>query len=168
MQKQMSSPVKTSSMSRARESESVDDYVKTIYMLSGDRLRQVGNTEIADQLHIAPASATNMLQRLAAAATPLIRYERHRGVTLTDQGRHRALEIVRHHRLIETFLFEVLHYPIEELHDEAERLEHFISEKFEERIAALLGNPQTDPHGHCIPSLSGIMPESHRVTCTCP
>jgi DtxR family Mn-dependent transcriptional regulator len=82
-------------------------------------------------------------------------------------GRKRALEIVRHHRLIETFLFKGLDYPIEQLHDEAERLEHFISEHFEERIAAKLGNPQTDPHGHCIPALDGTMPTSHRVSCHC-
>lgn len=69
----------------------------------------------------------------------------------------RALEIVRHHRLLEAFLFEVLDYPIEEVHDEAERLEHFISERFEERIDAKLGRPKFDPHGHCIPALSGKM-----------
>jgi DtxR family transcriptional regulator, Mn-dependent transcriptional regulator len=83
-------------------------------------------------------------------------------------GRKRALEIVRHHRLIETFLFEVLDYPIEELHDEAERLEHFISEKFEERVAAKLGHPDLDPHGHCIPALDGSLPAAHRVSCHCP
>ncbi|WP_245632004.1 metal-dependent transcriptional regulator [Edaphobacter aggregans] len=70
-------------------------------------------------------------------------------------------------RLIETFLYEVLNYPIEELHDEAERLEHFISESFEKRIAAKLGNPQVDPHGHCIPSLDGSMPPIHHRTCNC-
>jgi DtxR family Mn-dependent transcriptional regulator len=77
------------------------------------------------------------------------------------------LEIVRHHRLVETFLFQVLDYPIEELHDEAERLEHFISESFEERIAAKLGHPTADPHGHCIPALDGTMPLAHGVSCRC-
>jgi len=76
---------------------------------------------------------------------------------LSAAGRRRALEVVRHHRLIETFLYEILDYPIEEVHDEAERLEHFISERFEERIAAKLGHPKTDPHGHSIPTMEGEM-----------
>ena len=67
--------------------------------------------------------------------------------------------MVRHHRLIETFLYEVLDYPLEEVHEEAERLEHFISERFEERIAAKLGQPKFDPHGHCIPAMDGRMPK---------
>lgn len=150
-----------------RRSESVDDYLKAIFALGGADGRKVGSKEIADRLHVAPASVTNMLQRLAAEGRPLIRYERHRGVALSASGRRRALEIVRHHRLIETFLFEVLRYPIEELHDEAERLEHFISEKFEERVAATLGDPVRDPHGHCIPALDGSMPDGHMVSCNC-
>ena len=80
-------------------------------------------------------------------------YERHYGVCLSRAGKKRDLEIIRHHRLIETFLFEVLNYSLDELHDEAERVEHFISESFEKRIAAKLGDPELDPHGHCIPSL---------------
>jgi DtxR family transcriptional regulator, Mn-dependent transcriptional regulator len=77
---------------------------------------------------------------------------------LSPEGRRRALEILRHHRLIETFLYEVLDYPMEEVHEEAERLEHFISERFEERISAKLGHPKFDPHGHCIPTIDGKMP----------
>ena len=77
------------------------------------------------------------------------------GVQLSSAGKRRALEVVRHHRLIETFLYQVLDYPIEELHEEAERLEHFISERFEQRIAAKLGNPRIDPHGHSIPTMEG-------------
>src|SRR5206468_6783959 len=79
----------------------------------------------------------------------------HRGVLLSPTGRRRAVEIIRHHRLIETFLYEILDYPLDEVHDEAERLEHFISERFEERIAAKLGHPSIDPHGHSIPTLQG-------------
>lgn len=86
-------------------------------------------------------------------------YERRRGVRLSPAGRRRALEVVRHHRLIETFLYEVLDYPLEEVHEEAERLEHFISERLEERIAAKLHHPKFDPHGHCIPALDGKMPK---------
>jgi DtxR family Mn-dependent transcriptional regulator len=108
-----------------------------------------------------------MIQKLAATKRGFVVYERHYGVSLSRTGRKRALEIIRHHRLIETFLYEVLNYPIDELHNEAERLEHFISESFERRIAAKLGDPQLDPHGHCIPSLDGSMPANHRVTCHC-
>lgn len=73
---------------------------------------------------------------------------------------------MRHHRLIETFLYEVLDYPIEEVHEEAERLEHFISERFEQRIAAKLGYPKIDPHGHCIPAMSGRMPKQRSMLLT--
>jgi DtxR family Mn-dependent transcriptional regulator len=145
-----------------RSTESVDNYLKAILTLSehqGERHPgRVASNALAAHLGVAAASVTNMLQKLAAAAEPLVDYERHRGVLLSPPGRRRALEIVRHHRLIETFLYEVLDYPIEELHEEAERLEHFISERFEERIAAKLGHPTTDPHGHAIPSLEGEMP----------
>jgi DtxR family Mn-dependent transcriptional regulator len=90
-----------------------------------------------------------------------VEYERHRGVHLSAAGKRRALEVLRHHRLIETFLYEVLDYPLEEVHEEAERLEHFISERFEERIAAKLGHPKFDPHGHCIPAMDGKMPKQN-------
>lgn len=150
-----------------RNTESVDDYLKAIYTLGGDERRWVGGSELAGRLGIAPASVTNMLQKLALQPKSFVDYKRGEGVRLTTAGRRRALEIVRHHRLVETFLFEVLGYPVDELHDEAERLEHFISEKFEERIAERLGNPESDPHGHCIPSLDGTMPPRHRVSCTC-
>lgn len=151
----------------ARNTESVDDYLKAIYALGGDERRWVGGSELAARLDIAPASVTNMLQKLALQPKSFVDYKRGEGVRLTAAGRRRALEIVRHHRLVETFLFEVLGYSIEELHDEAERLEHFISEKFEERIAERLGHPECDPHGHCIPALDGSLPPAHRVTCTC-
>jgi len=150
-----------------RNTESVDDYLKAIYSLGGDERRRVGGSELATRLHVAPASVTNMLQKLAGAPKSLVDYKRREGVRLSNAGRRRALEIVRHHRLVETFLFKVLDYPMEELHDEAERLEHFISESFEERIAAKLGNPTADPHGHCIPAMDGTMPPSHGVTCRC-
>ena len=150
-----------------RKSESVDDYLKAIYALSGDQQRRVGSTELAERLKVAPASITNMLQKLAAQRRSFLEYERGRGVKLSAIGRKRALEIVRHHRLIETFLYEVLSYPITELHNEAERLEHFISERFEERVAARLGHPTVDPHGHCIPTLDGRMPAEHGRSCQC-
>ena len=161
---------------RHGNTESVDNYLKAILVLDesaleegalagserGDAARRssavaarVTVKALAGELGVAPASVTNMLQKLAGAAAPLVEYERHRGVGLSRAGRRRALEVVRHHRLIETFLYEVLDYPIDELHEEAERLEHFISERFEERIAAKLGHPKTDPHGHAIPAMDG-------------
>ena len=139
-------------------SEAVDDYLKAIFKLSGREERQVASTEIAHHLAITGASVTNMLQKLAAAEPPMVLYRKHHGVKLAKAGRKRALEIIRHHRLIETFLNQVLGYPWDEVHQEAERLEHFISERFEERIAAKLGHPEFDPHGHAIPALDGTLP----------
>ena len=133
--------------------ESVDNYLKAILTLGGGDNCRVGSNSLAERLGVAPASVTNMLQKLAGAESPLVEYERHRGVRLSARGKKRALEVLRHHRLIETFLYEVLDYPLEEVHEEAERLEHFISERFEERIAAKLGHPKIDPHGHSIPTL---------------
>jgi DtxR family Mn-dependent transcriptional regulator len=146
--------------------ESVDNYLKAIYALGGPEEERVTSTALAERLGVAPASVTNMLQKLAGSRTPLVEYESRRGVHLSAAGRRRALEILRHHRLLETFLYKVLDYPIEEVHDEAERLEHFISERFEERIDAKLGRPRFDPHGHCIPGLDGKMlkPASRPLT----
>ena len=137
--------------------ESVDNYLKAILTLGGREEKRVTIKSLSEHLGVAPASVTNMLQKLAASAAPLVDYERHGGVQLSAAGKRRALEVVRHHRLIETFLYEVLDYPLEEVHEEAERLEHFISERFEERIAAKLGNPKIDPHGHSIPTMEGEM-----------
>src|SRR5580700_5543947 len=142
----------------ASNTESVDNYLKAILSLGGPEESRVTIKSLAERLSVAPASVTNMLQKLAASPKPLVAYERHHGVLLSQAGKRRALEVVRHHRLIETFLYEVLDYPIEEVHEEAERLEHFISERFEERIAAKLGHPKSDPHGHCIPAMDGKMP----------
>ena len=139
--------------------ESVDNYLKAIFVLGGPEEERVTSSALSGHLGVAPASITNMLQKLASSPSPLVEYERHRGVRLSARGRRRALEVLRHHRLIETFLYQVLEYPLEEVHEEAERLEHFISERFEERIAAKLGHPKFDPHGHCIPAMDGKMPE---------
>lgn len=147
--------------------ESVDDYLKVIFHLGRDGTQQVSGGAIAERLGVANASVTNMVQKLATGDCPLVSYARHSGACLTEYGRKRALEIIRHHRLIETFLFKELRYPLKELHDEAERLEHFISETFERRLAEKLGNPTVDPHGHCIPALDGSMPQSHAVSCQC-
>lgn len=92
-----------------------------------------------------------MLQRLALERPALVVYQKHRGVRLTAVGKRRAWELVRHHRLLELFLHDVLKYSWDEVHEEADRLEHFISERFEDRVAAILGDPEIDPHGHIIP-----------------
>ena len=148
--------------------ESVDNYLKAILALggAGAEARRVPSKALADHLGVAPASVTNMLQKLASAEASPVLYERHRGVQLSAAGQRRALEVVRHHRLLETFLYEVLDYPIEEVHDEAERLEHFISERFEERIAAKLGHPKHDPHGHSIPTMDGAVADRPSIALT--
>lgn len=145
-------------------SESSDDYLKAILELSGPEDRQVASTDVAVHLKISGASVTKMLQKLSSATPPLVIYEKHHGVRLAKAGRKRALEIVRHHRLIETFLYQILDYPWDEVHDEAERLEHFISERFEARVAAKLNHPDFDPHGHAIPTLDGSLPVGHSQT----
>ena len=146
--------------------ESVDNYLKAIFVLGGPDEKRVAGTALAHHLGIAPASVTNMLQKLAAPPTPFVDYKRHHGVCLSVRGKRRALEVIRHHRLIETFLYKVLDYPIDEVHEEAERLEHFISERLEERIAAKLGYPDFDPHGHTIPAMDGRMPKPSSMRLT--
>ncbi len=138
--------------------EAVDDYLKAIFELEelGGR---ASTAAIAKKLDIAAASVTGMLRKLADQEPPWVAYEKHRGATLTERGRLRALEIIRHHRLIESYLHQTLGYDWDEVHDEAEKLEHAISEQFEERIALALGDPETDPHGHPIPRKDGSMPE---------
>ena len=143
--------------------EAVDDYLKAILELSGSEERIVGGNAIGRHLGVRAASVTGMLQKLAAQKPPLVRYEKRHGARLTAAGRMRALEVLRHHRLIERFLHDFLDYSWDEVHDEAERLEHFISERLEDRMAARLGDPETDPHGHPIPERSGALPDRHEV-----
>ena len=132
-------------------SEAVDDYLKAILELSGAGDERVSSNALAERLRVRAASVTGMLQKLAMQRPPLVLYEKHRGARLSAAGKRRAWEIVRHHRLLELFLHDVLKYSWDEVHEEAERLEHFISERFEDRVAALLRDPQIDPHGHVIP-----------------
>ena len=139
-------------------SEATDDYLKAILELSGTAETAVASNDLAKRLGIRAASVTGMLQKLARQRPTLVLYEKHRGVRLSPAGKLRAWEIVRHHRLLELFLHDVLKYSWDEVHDEAERLEHFISERFEDRVAAILGDPQIDPHGHLIPHRNGTLP----------
>jgi len=136
-------------------SESVDDYLKAILELGGAEDARVTTHALAERLGVRTPSVTGMLQKLAAQRPALVRYEKHRGVRLSSAGKKRAWELVRHHRLLELFLHDVLKYSWDEVHDEAERLEHFISERFEDRVAAILGDPEIDPHGHPIPQKHG-------------
>ena len=143
-------------------SEAVDDYLKAIFELGGEGGR-ASTTALAKRLSVAPASVTGMLRKLAEDDSPWISYEKHRGATLTERGRGRALEVIRHHRLLEKYLHEKLGYSLDEVHDEAEKLEHAISEVFEDRIAADLGYPEVDPHGHPIPRKDGTIPERREI-----
>src|SRR6266852_5961257 len=145
-----------STFTRAQE-----DYLKALYLLNGAE-RPVPTRDLAQRLGISSPSVSEMVTRLSAQG--LVEHDRYRGQQLTREGRKVALELVRHHRLLEMFLVRVLGYRWDEVHDEAERLEHVISERMEQRIFDLLGRPQLDPHGHAIPSLAGkVRPESKRT-----
>jgi DtxR family Mn-dependent transcriptional regulator len=143
--------------------ESVDDYLKAILELGGSGEELVTGNALAHHLGVRAASVTGMLQKLAAQTPPFVKYEKHRGARLTGAGTARALEVLRHHRLLERFLHDFLDYSWDEVHDEAERLEHFISERLEDRIAAKLGDPATDPHGHPIPERNGALPARKEI-----
>ncbi|MBI5842649.1 MAG: metal-dependent transcriptional regulator [Chloroflexi bacterium] len=136
---------------------SIQDYLKHIYDLTKNGAPASTN-DLARRLDIKPASVTGMVQKLASAKPALVEYHKHQGVTLTAAGKKNALEVIRHHRLLETWLVQTLGYSWDEVHEEACRLEHVISEDFERRIAAALGNPIRDPHGDLIPTENLIMP----------
>lgn len=136
---------------------SIQDYLKAIYELTAPG-QPANTTALAARLGIQPASVTGMIQKLATSKSPLIRYRKHQGVTLTAAGKRAALEVIRHHRLIEAWLVQTLGYTWDEVHVEAEKLEHVISEDFEARIAAAMGYPMRDPHGEPIPSADLVMP----------
>ncbi len=129
-----------------------EDYLKAIYLLEA-RGEQVTNSALSQYIGLAPASATNMVKKLAQMG--LVDYRPYQSVALTETGKRVALEILRHHRLLELFLHKTLDIPWERVHEEAERLEHVISEALEDAIAASLGYPKVDPHGDPIPSKNG-------------
>lgn len=134
--------------------QAIEDYLKTIYTLAEEE-SPVSTSRIAAARQVKPASVTGMLQRLENLQ--LVHYEKHYGVTLTETGHKIALEVIRHHRLIELYLIEALGFSWDEVHEQADVLEHVISEKLEERIAAALGYPTLDPHGDPIPNREGQM-----------
>jgi DtxR family Mn-dependent transcriptional regulator len=135
-------------------SQAVEDYLKTIYEIEREQ-DKVATTVLAEQLGVAPASATGMIKKLADM--DLVAYEPYQGVVLTQAGRKIALEIIRHHRLIELFLAETLDVPWDQVHAEAHKIEHVLSEDLVERIDTVLGHPTTDPHGAPIPTREGTI-----------
>jgi DtxR family transcriptional regulator, Mn-dependent transcriptional regulator len=143
-----------------RHSEAIQDYAKSIYALQirGDG-HPVATNDLAERLQVTPASVSAMLKKLAERE--LVEHVPYRGVVLTDAGRRVALEVLRHHRLLETYLAEHLGVPWDRVHQEAEALEHVLSEDLEARIAAKLGEPTHDPHGDPIPSADLKIDEGH-------
>jgi DtxR family Mn-dependent transcriptional regulator len=130
----------------------VEDYLKAIYQLAeGDAA--VGTSAIAERLGVAPGSVTGMLKRLGKL--DLVEHERYQGARLTDAGRREAIRMIRRHRIIELFMVEILGYTWDQIHAEAERLEHAVSDGLVDRMAHVLGDPESDPHGHPIPSSGG-------------
>lgn len=130
------------------------DYLRTIFRIS-ESFGRVSTQEVADSLGVSPASVTSMIKRLADLR--LLQHQRYRGVTLTEAGRRAASEIIRHHRLLEAYLAQALGFQVDEVHAEAARLEHVVSEQLQQRMDNALGRPAIDPHGSPIPPRSGEM-----------
>jgi DtxR family Mn-dependent transcriptional regulator len=139
------------------KSQAIEDYAKAIYTIASERQGPVLNGEVAQRLAVTPATATAMLKKLADLG--LADYVPYRGVSLTPAGEKVALEVIRHHRLIEAYLSEALGMPPERVHEEAEVLEHYISEELEALMAAKLGEPSHDPHGNPIPGPDLLPPD---------
>ena len=144
---------------RATEfSVAIQDYAKAIFALQNEAPGAVSTTAVAERLGVTPASASGMLRRLDEQG--LVAHRRYHGVELTAEGRRVALRVLRHHRLLELYLTETLGVPWDRVHDEAEVLEHVLSEELEDLIAAKLGNPTRDPHGDPIPTRDGRIEEA--------
>lgn len=135
----------------------MEDYLKAIYRLQQGEER-VTTLALAGELQLSGPSVTNMVKRLAELG--LVEHSRYYGVRLTDAGARVALEVIRHHRLLELYLAEAMGFDWDKVHDEAERLEHHVSSEFESRMDELLGHPKYDPHGDPIPSARGTIPEA--------
>ncbi|MDQ4044585.1 MAG: metal-dependent transcriptional regulator [Chloroflexota bacterium] len=141
----------------------MEDYLKAIHRLQQSEGR-VTTQALATELSLSAASVTNMVKRLAELS--LLEHSRYYGVRLTETGIKVALEVIRHHRLLELYLAEAMGYDWDKVHEEAERLEHHVSSEFESRMDELLGHPEYDPHGDPIPTLQGELPsaEWHALT----
>ena len=140
-------------------SESIQHYLREIYKLNSDE-GKVTVTALARRLHVSDPSASAMVKKLTALS--LARHERYHGVELTPAGERVALEVIRHHRLLELYLAETLGLDVDDVHDEADRLEHALSEELEQRIDKALGYPTHDPHGDPIPSADLKWPAEKR------
>lgn len=145
------------------QTQAVEDYLKTIYELQHEQ-GKVATTILAERIGVAPASATGMIKKLASMH--LVTHEPYQGVVLTEGGEKIALEVLRHHRLIELYLAEALGVPWDKVHDEAEKWEHVLSEELEDRIDAMLGHPTIDPHGAPIPDRNGTIIQRSGVRMT--
>lgn len=146
-------------------SKSVEDFLKAVYVLENEQDGgRVSTNTLRDALSITAPSVTDMAQRLVSAG--LVDYQKYRGVVLTDAGREIALRVIRRHRLIELYLMRELGYALHEVHDEAERLEHAVSDRFVEAIAHKLDDPLTDPHGDPIPAADGTVVQRELVPLT--
>ena len=140
-------------------SSAVEDYAKAIYALELRGGEPVSTNALAERLGVTPASASGMVKRLGELG--LVEHQPYHGVSLTDDGRRVALEVMRHHRLLELYLVQSLGVPWDRVHEEAEVLEHVLSEELEELIAAKLGDPTHDPHGDPIPTRDLTIEEAH-------
>ncbi|OGB94411.1 MAG: DtxR family transcriptional regulator [candidate division NC10 bacterium RBG_16_65_8] len=136
-------------------SQAVEDYLKAVFEVQRDH-GKVATTVLAERMGVTPASATGMIKKLAGLK--LVRHNPYQGVVLTRAGEKVALEVLRHHRLLELYLAEALGFTWDRVHEEADRLEHVISEEFEDKIFEALGRPTRDPHGEPIPAKDGRMP----------
>ncbi|WP_181692998.1 metal-dependent transcriptional regulator [Natronomonas sp. LN261] len=135
----------------------MEDYIKAIYVIENDTGERVGTSELADYLDVTSPTVSSMIKKLEEQG--LLDREEYRGVTLTEDGEVVALEILRHHRLLESFLSEHLDYDWADVHEEADRLEHHVSEELTDRIAEMLDNPGVDPHGDPIPDADLELPD---------
>jgi DtxR family Mn-dependent transcriptional regulator len=140
----------------------MEDYIKAMYVLENDAGERVATSALADYLDVTPPTVSSMLTKLEERG--LIDREQYKGATLTEEGELVALEILRHHRLLESFLTEHLDYDWADVHDEADRLEHHISDELSERIAEALDNPGVDPHGDPIPDAELRLPEGEATS----
>ena len=143
--------------------QAAEDYLKSIYKLE-EKGGKVSTGNLAEYLDVKPSSATGMIKKLKTMK--LVSHEKYQGVTLTESGKAIALEIIRHHRLLELYLFKALGVPWDGVHEEADKLEHVISEDMEERMDAFLGYPTEDPHGSPIPDKNGVVMKTHSVPMT--
>ncbi|NHN58094.1 MULTISPECIES: metal-dependent transcriptional regulator [Halorussus] len=143
-------------------SDVMEDYLKSIYALQKEDGGPVSTSAIADYLDVTSPTVTSMVEKLEDRG--LVEREKYKGVELTEEGETVALEVVRHHRLLESYLTEHLDYAWSEVHEEADTLEHHISEEFEQRVAEALGDPEVDPHGDPIPGADLTPPEADDTT----